>query len=210
MTRSGHCPMKSFRLNRLFHPRSRRCFDVAIDHGFFNEHSFLGGIENMERAVGIVAEAAPDAMIISSEDGQISLVNSQAETIFRCRREDLVGHNIRAIVPEWSCLSSLNGSPRELSAVRKDEGMFPAEISLSPLQTEEGLLVISAIRDMTDRKTSMDAIHQLNLTLERRVAERTQELFELNESLRHSNEDLNQFAYAASHDLQEPLRMVSL
>jgi fructose-bisphosphate aldolase, class I len=54
--------MKSFRLNRLFHPRSRRCFDVAIDHGFFNEHSFLGGIENIERAVSLVAEAAPDAI----------------------------------------------------------------------------------------------------------------------------------------------------
>ena len=54
--------MKSFRLNRLFHPRSRRCFDVAIDHGFFNEHSFLGGIENIERAVALVAEAAPDAI----------------------------------------------------------------------------------------------------------------------------------------------------
>lgn len=54
--------MKSYRLNRLFHPRSRRCFDVAIDHGFFNEHNFLGGIENLERAVIIVAEAAPDAM----------------------------------------------------------------------------------------------------------------------------------------------------
>jgi DhnA family fructose-bisphosphate aldolase class Ia len=54
--------MKSFRLNRLFHPRSRRCFDVAIDHGFFNEHSFLGGIENLERAVAVVADAAPDAI----------------------------------------------------------------------------------------------------------------------------------------------------
>lgn len=54
--------MKAYRLNRLFHPRSRRCFDVAIDHGFFNEVSFLGGIENLERAVALVAEAAPDAI----------------------------------------------------------------------------------------------------------------------------------------------------
>jgi fructose-bisphosphate aldolase, class I len=54
--------VKSYRLNRLFHPRSRRCFDVAIDHGFFNEHSFLGGIENIERAVSVVAEAGPDAI----------------------------------------------------------------------------------------------------------------------------------------------------
>lgn len=50
------------RLNRLFHPRSGRCFDVAIDHGFFNEPSFLSGIEDIERAVRTVVEAAPDAI----------------------------------------------------------------------------------------------------------------------------------------------------
>jgi PAS domain S-box-containing protein len=167
----------------------------------------LGRAEQKFRSL---LEAAPDAMIISSEGGQISLVSSQAEHVFRCGRQELIGHNIHSVVPEWGRLSALTGVPREIDAVRMDKNAFPAEISLSPLQTEEGLLVISAIRDMTDRRLAMDAIHQLNATLERRVAERTQELFELNESLRHSNEDLNQFAYAASHDLQEPLRMVSL
>lgn len=54
--------MKAFRLNRLFHSRSGRCFDVAIDHGFFNEHSFLAGIEDIARAVAVVADAAPDAI----------------------------------------------------------------------------------------------------------------------------------------------------
>lgn len=54
--------MTEYRLNRLFHPVSRRCFDVAIDHGFFNEPSFLDGIENMERAVGAVVAAGPDAV----------------------------------------------------------------------------------------------------------------------------------------------------
>ncbi|MBL9173402.1 MAG: aldolase [Verrucomicrobiales bacterium] len=54
--------MKSYRLNRLFHPVSGRCFDVAIDHGFFNERGFLLGIENLEAAVGTVVAAAPDAV----------------------------------------------------------------------------------------------------------------------------------------------------
>jgi class I fructose-bisphosphate aldolase len=54
--------MKHYRLNRLFHPRSQRCFDVAIDHGFFNERGFLAGIENLERAVRTVVGAAPDAV----------------------------------------------------------------------------------------------------------------------------------------------------
>ena len=54
--------MKQYRLNRLFHPLSHRCFDVAIDHGFFNERGFLAGIENLERAVRTVVGAAPDAV----------------------------------------------------------------------------------------------------------------------------------------------------
>src|SRR5690349_2034140 len=54
--------MIAYRLNRLFHPVSRRCFDVAIDHGFFNEYGFLSGIENIERAVAVVVAAAPDAV----------------------------------------------------------------------------------------------------------------------------------------------------
>lgn len=54
--------MTSFRLNRLFHPVSRRCFDVAIDHGFFNEPAFLTGIENIGRAVQTVVSAGPDAV----------------------------------------------------------------------------------------------------------------------------------------------------
>lgn len=54
--------MTNYRLNRLFHPVSRRCFDVAIDHGFFNEPAFLDGIENLEQAVALVAAAGPDAI----------------------------------------------------------------------------------------------------------------------------------------------------
>lgn len=54
--------MKQYRLNRLFNSKSGNCFDVAIDHGFFNENSFLQGIENMEEAVKTLVEAAPDAI----------------------------------------------------------------------------------------------------------------------------------------------------
>lgn len=54
--------MSKYRLNRLFHPTSGRCFDVAIDHGFFGEYGFLDGIENIEKAVRTVADAAPDAI----------------------------------------------------------------------------------------------------------------------------------------------------
>jgi DhnA family fructose-bisphosphate aldolase class Ia len=54
--------MKIARLNRLFHPRSSRCFDVALDHGFFNEYAFLAGIENLEAAIATLVAAGPDAI----------------------------------------------------------------------------------------------------------------------------------------------------
>ena len=54
--------MKSARLNRLFNPKSNRCFDVAIDHGFFNEHDFLSGIENMRKTIDVLVAAGPDAI----------------------------------------------------------------------------------------------------------------------------------------------------
>jgi class I fructose-bisphosphate aldolase len=55
-------PVKSYRLNRLFNPTSNRCFDVAVDHGFFNEYGFLAGIENLEDAVKKLVAAGPDAI----------------------------------------------------------------------------------------------------------------------------------------------------
>lgn len=54
--------MKLYRLNRLFNPASQKCFDVAIDHGFFNEYGFLQGIENMQHAIDVIIDAAPDAI----------------------------------------------------------------------------------------------------------------------------------------------------
>lgn len=66
--------MKTFRLNRLFNAKSHRCFDVAIDHGFFNEFSFLSGIENLEAAIETLVEAAPDAIQLTV--GQAPLLQS--------------------------------------------------------------------------------------------------------------------------------------
>ena len=163
-----------------------------------------------EQTFRSLLEAAPDAMIISTEDGRITLVNSQAERLFGFKREELANGYIQALVPAWSGLRASAGSQKETVAIRKDDSQFPVEISLSPLNTAEGLLVTSAIRAVTERKKIDEDIRELNARLEERVEERTHELIVANEALRQSNDDLSQFAYAASHDLQEPLRMVAL
>ena len=116
-------------------------------------------------------EAAPDAMLITTADGEIVLANSRADHLFGYSRQELLGKNIRMLVPSWALSSYHVG---ELSAVCKDGSTFPSEISSSPLQTEEGLLVTSAIRDITERKRA-----------EQRIAEQTQQLYEANRELRH-------------------------
>jgi class I fructose-bisphosphate aldolase len=62
--------MKSYRLNRLFNSQSGNCFDVAIDHGFFNEYGFLSGIENIQKAVEVLVDAAPDAIQLTVGQAQ--------------------------------------------------------------------------------------------------------------------------------------------
>ncbi|HEY5811393.1 MAG TPA: hypothetical protein VIT23_01920, partial [Terrimicrobiaceae bacterium] len=66
--------MKAYRLNRLFNAKSKRCFDVAVDHGFFNEHGFLAGIENLGSAIRTLVAAAPDAIQLTV--GQAGLLQS--------------------------------------------------------------------------------------------------------------------------------------
>ena len=66
--------MKEYRLKRLFNAKSNRCLDVAVDHGFFNEAPFLKGIENLEKAVKVLVDAAPDAIQLTV--GQARLLQS--------------------------------------------------------------------------------------------------------------------------------------
>ena len=164
-------------------------------------------------------EAAPDAMVVVNQGGQIVLLNVQAEKQFGYSRNELIGQQVKTIIPHGfaerliadatrsrvEALAQQIGMGIELSGLRKDGSEFPIEIMLSPLENVDGILVTAAIRNISLRKKS----EQDNAELERRVEERTQELAVANQVLEQSNLELEQFAYIASHDLQSPLRSIA-
>jgi PAS domain S-box-containing protein len=156
-------------------------------------------------------DAAPDAIVIVDCGGRIVLANRQVEALFGYTATELVGQLVEVLMPEGfrgghvaqreRYVSNPRARPMgvgvDLAARRKDGSVFPVEISLSPMETEEGLLVSASVRDITERKRTESRVRALNADLQRRVTE-----------LGAVNRELEAFSYSVSHDLRTPLRSI--
>ena len=149
-------------------------------------------------------ESAPDPMVIVNKQGEIVLVNSQTERMFGYQREELLGQSVEILMPEqprerhFAHRESYYREPRvrpmgeglELHGLRKDGSLFPIEISLSPLETDEGMLVTSVIRDITERRRFERTLQEKNLELE------------------NANQAKDRFLANMSHELRTPLNAI--
>jgi diguanylate cyclase (GGDEF)-like protein/PAS domain S-box-containing protein len=135
----------------------------------------VSGRKRAAQRFRLAVESAPNAMVMSDQKGKIVLVNSQGIKMFGYKEEELVGQLVEVLVPQrfrvghpkhrtgFSSRPQARpmGAGRDLYAVRKDGSEFPVEIGLNPIETEEGLLVLSAIVDITARKAAEEEIRSL-------------------------------------------------
>ena len=183
-------------------------FYVVIRHDLAERRRRDEALRRSDVRFRSMMESAPDAMMICDEAGKIQTVNTQAERLFGYPRAELMTRSLGTLLREREQEDQMPDESvgrqgrdrtfRDLQAVgaqydglRKNGETFPLDLSRSPLEVGNEHLVINAVRDRTEQQKAEDALRKYSLDLAR------------------SNAELERFAYVASHDLQEPLRMVS-
>jgi PAS domain S-box-containing protein len=156
-------------------------------------------------------ESAPDGIVVVDTSGAIVLVNTQTQKMFGYEERELIGQPVEVFLPDrWRArhvehrqeyfqnpATRPMGIGLSLAGRRHDGSEFPVEISLSPMPTPDGVLVIGVVRDVTERQHVEEQVRALNETLARRIAE-----------LDVVNKELEAFSYSVSHDLRAPLRSI--
>ena len=177
------------------------------------DHKTGYGIDS-DRLFRLVVEAAPNAMVMINQNGEITMVNAQAERVFEYSRGELLGQPVEILVPTRLAhhhpglrkTFSANPRPRPMGAGRdlygrkKDGSEFPIEIGLNPIDTDDGPMVLSAIVDITERKAAESSLKESQGRLQ-----------ELHSELLHVSRlsAMGEMASALAHELNQPLAAIS-
>ena len=167
-------------------------------------------------------EAAPDAIIEVDQEGRIALLNRVTEQLFGYGREELLGQSVEVLIPEgsraghhahrrayWAHPATRPmGTGLTLEGQRKDGSRFPVEISLSPVQFEEGFRVSAIIRDVSERVLAEEQLRAVQAAYTDELAAKNRELEARNEEVERANHLKSEFLSGMSHELRTPLHTI--